>query len=65
MLWALKTTNEFAYSPKTKGEVIVTRVDARLNWCPKNSLWPTPMGLVSAGYQGKTVTGLSGCLWMV
>jgi len=24
---------------------VVTRLDAALNWCRKNSLWPMPMGL--------------------
>jgi len=30
---------------KAEGEVVVTRLDAALNWCRKNSLWPMPMGL--------------------
>jgi len=33
------------YDSKGEGEVIVTRLDAALNWCRKNSLWPMPMGL--------------------
>lgn len=27
------------------GEFIVTRLEAALNWCRKNSCWPMPMGL--------------------
>ena len=33
------------YDSKIEGNVIVTRVDAALNWMRKNSLWPMPMGL--------------------
>jgi NADH-quinone oxidoreductase subunit B len=36
---------EFGYNSRVEGDVIVTRVDAALNWCRKNSLWPMPMGL--------------------
>jgi NADH-quinone oxidoreductase subunit B len=38
-------STEFAYNSKVEGDVIVTRVDAALNWFRKNSLWPMPMGL--------------------
>ena len=38
-------TTEFGYNSKIEGEVIVTRVDAALNWFRSNSLWPMPMGL--------------------
>ncbi|MCU0795261.1 MAG: NADH-quinone oxidoreductase subunit NuoB [Akkermansiaceae bacterium] len=33
------------YDSKIEGNVIVTRVDAAMNWMRKNSLWPMPMGL--------------------
>ncbi|MDB6035021.1 MAG: nuoB [Verrucomicrobiales bacterium] len=36
---------EVGYNSKIEGEVVVTRVDAALNWFRKNSLWPMPMGL--------------------
>lgn len=36
---------EIGYNSKIEGEVIVTRVDAAVNWFRKNSLWPMPMGL--------------------
>ncbi|MCF7669100.1 MAG: NADH-quinone oxidoreductase subunit NuoB [Verrucomicrobia bacterium] len=39
-----KTVEKFCDS-RHEGEVIVTRLDAMLNWCRKNSLWPMPMGL--------------------
>ncbi len=40
------TTNaEFGYNSKVEGEVIVTRVDAAINWFRKHSIWPMPMGL--------------------
>ena len=34
-----------AYDSKIEGNVILTRVDAAINWMRKNSLWPMPMGL--------------------
>jgi NADH-quinone oxidoreductase subunit B len=41
----MQTTAEVGYNSKIEGEVVVTRVDAALNWFRKNSLWPMPMGL--------------------
>jgi NADH-quinone oxidoreductase subunit B len=38
-------TTELSYNSKIEGDVVVTRVDAALNWFRKNSLWPMPMGL--------------------
>ena len=34
-----------AYDSKVEGNVIITRLDAAINWMRKNSLWPMPMGL--------------------
>ena len=34
-----------AYDSKVEGNIIVTKVDAAINWMRKNSLWPMPMGL--------------------
>ena len=39
------TTVNAGYDSKIEGNVIVTRVDAAINWIRKNSLWPMPMGL--------------------
>ena len=39
------TNLEVGYNSKIEGDVVVTRVDAALNWFRKNSLWPMPMGL--------------------
>jgi len=41
----MQTSTELAYDSKIEGDVVVTRVDAALNWFRKNSLWPMPMGL--------------------
>jgi len=38
-------TTEIGYDRNIEGDVIVTRVDAALNWFRKNSIWPMPMGL--------------------
>src|SRR6266550_1395193 len=34
-----------AYDSKIEGNVIISKLDAALNWVRKNSLWPMPMGL--------------------
>jgi NADH-quinone oxidoreductase subunit B len=34
-----------AYDSKIEGNVIISTVDACINWMRKNSLWPMPMGL--------------------
>src|SRR6266511_4663359 len=39
------TSTELTYDSKIEGDVVVTRLDAALNWFRKNSLWPMPMGL--------------------
>ena len=36
---------EYGYNSKVEGNLIVTRVDAVINWVRKNSVWPMPMGL--------------------
>jgi len=52
----MQTNTEIGYNSKVEGDVIVTRLDAALNWFTKNldaganwgrknSLWPMPMGL--------------------
>jgi NADH-quinone oxidoreductase subunit B len=52
----MQTRTEIGYNSKVEGDVIVTRLDAALNWFRenldaganwgrKNSLWPMPMGL--------------------
>ena len=41
----VSANTELAYNSKIEGEVVVTRVDAAINWIRTNSLWPMPMGL--------------------
>ena len=41
----MQASTEVGYNSKIEGHVVVTRVDAALNWFRKNSLWPMPMGL--------------------
>ena len=41
----MQTTTELGYNSKIEGDIVVTRVDAALNWFRKSSLWPMPMGL--------------------
>ena len=41
----MQTHTEIGYNSKVEGDVVVTRLDAAINWFRKNSLWPMPMGL--------------------
>ena len=41
----MRAQTEIGYNSKVEGDVVVTRLDAAINWCRKNSLWPMPMGL--------------------
>jgi NADH-quinone oxidoreductase subunit B len=41
----MTSTSPVAYDSKVEGNVIITRLDAAMNWMRKNSLWPMPMGL--------------------
>jgi NADH-quinone oxidoreductase subunit B len=41
----MATTTPAAYDSKVEGNVIISRLDACINWMRKNSLWPMPMGL--------------------
>ena len=58
---------EIGYNSKVEGEVIVTRVDAALNWFRKNSVWPMPMGLACCAIElmaaGDTIRGPLPVIW--
>ena len=41
----VSTNTELAYNSKIEGEVIISRMDAVINWVRTNSMWPMPMGL--------------------
>jgi NADH-quinone oxidoreductase subunit B len=36
---------ELAYNSKIEGDVVISRLDAVVNWIRTNSMWPMPMGL--------------------
>jgi NADH-quinone oxidoreductase subunit B len=36
---------ELTYNSKIEGDIVVTKVDAAINWVRNNSMWPMPMGL--------------------
>lgn len=40
-----KTTAEYGFDSKIEGDVVVTKLDAAINWIRSNSVWPMPMGL--------------------
>ena len=42
---AAKEFAPVAYDSKVEGNIVITRLDAAINWMRKNSLWPMPMGL--------------------
>lgn len=48
---------ELAYNSKIEGEVVVSRVDAVINWIRSNSIWPMPMGLACCGIELMAVGG--------
>ena len=35
----------YAYDTKIEGDIVVSRLDAIVNWIRSNSVWPMPMGL--------------------
>ena len=41
----MQTQTEYGYNSKIEGDVVLTTVDAALNWFRANSVWPMPMGL--------------------
>jgi NADH-quinone oxidoreductase subunit B len=41
----VSANTELAYDRKIEGEVVVTKLDAAINWIRTNSVWPMPMGL--------------------
>jgi len=41
----MQTPIEYGYNSKIEGDVVLTTVDAALNWFRANSVWPMPMGL--------------------
>ncbi len=41
----VSSNSELAYDSKIEGEVVVSRLDAVINWIRTNSMWPMPMGL--------------------
>src|SRR5687767_11493851 len=47
----MQSNVEVGYNSKIEGEVVITRVDAALNWLRNNSLWPMPMGLACCAFE--------------
>ena len=41
----MNLTKFLGYDGKTEGNVVITTMEALINWCRKYSLWPMPMGL--------------------
>ncbi len=41
----VSSNTALAYDSKIEGEVVVSRLDAVVNWIRANSMWPMPMGL--------------------
>ena len=41
----VSSNTELAYNSKIEGDVVVSRLDAVINWIRSNSMWPMPMGL--------------------
>jgi len=41
----VSANTELTYDSKIEGDVIISRLDAVINWIRTNSMWPMPMGL--------------------
>jgi len=41
----VSSNTEIAYDSKIEGDLVVSRLDAVINWIRTNSMWPMPMGL--------------------
>lgn len=41
----MSQSGELGYNSKVEGNIVLTTVEASINWMRKNSLWPMPMGL--------------------
>ena len=48
---------EVAYNSKIEGEVVVSKLDAVINWLRTSSIWPMPMGLACCGIELMAVGG--------
>ncbi len=48
---------EYGYNSKVEGGVVVTRLDAAVNWIRKHSVWPMPMGLACCAIELMAVGG--------
>ncbi len=42
---------EAIYNSAIEGDIVVTRLDAVINWIRANSIWPMPMGLACCGIE--------------
>jgi NADH-quinone oxidoreductase subunit B len=41
----MSNSSELNYNSKVEGNIVLTTLEASINWMRKNSLWPMPMGL--------------------
>ncbi|MDP0499790.1 MAG: NADH-quinone oxidoreductase subunit NuoB [Verrucomicrobiota bacterium JB022] len=39
------TAKDYTYDSRIEGDVVVTQLDAAINWIRSHSVWPMPMGL--------------------
>ncbi len=51
------TENNYAYNSKVEGDLVVTKLDAAVNWIRKHSVWPMPMGLACCAIELMAVGG--------
>jgi len=51
------SSKEYNYDSKIEGDVVVTRLDAAINWVRAHSVWPMPMGLACCAIELMSVGG--------
>lgn len=53
----MNATQNYGFNSKVEGDVVVTKLDAAVNWIRKNSVWPMPMGTACCAIELMAVGG--------
>lgn len=53
----MKATQNYGFNSAGEGDMIVTKLDAAVNWIRKNSIWPMPMGTACCAIEFMATAG--------